>query len=367
MPKPVAGQPETDKEKEEKETESRKFDIVSEISSLKGLVEVLIARSKEERPIDFPVEEIVGVIDKLPDRIGMAECSHYTHKLSFAGRGDEDVDELIRKLDILKLAHKWTNDQLMGHALYCLSGDSLAWFEQETNTDANVFKTDDKYDYDKFSKAIKERFKKDKTKADLYLEVLAMKQKRSQSVDDFLSEMMPKLVKLKDTTEEFKVSILINAFLPVVADHIKLVQPKTLNDVELWSKRISNMSFANRSNVVLATDDSSELETVNVVKASNEKQKSKSIECFGCGGNHVVKNCPSKLRQGSQRQRQHNTNIQRGNRSQRQYNAPSQQMWQGRQAFNNPGQFNRNAQQYRPQFRPQFIASRGTLATLHAT
>jgi hypothetical protein len=69
-------------------------------------------------------------------------------------------------------------------------------------------------------------------------EVLSKKQIRGQSVN-----INPKLIKVKNLTEEMRVSVAINGFLPPIQDQLKLKDMKTMKDLELWSRRIEKMSF----------------------------------------------------------------------------------------------------------------------------
>ncbi len=91
-----------------------------------------------------------------------------------------------------------------------------------------------------------EKYKEDKTPGDLMFEVLKAKQTRGQSVDDYMEAIHPKLTKVKNLSEEMRVSLVINGFLPIIQDHLRLQNIQDMKSLQTWARRIERMSFVQK-------------------------------------------------------------------------------------------------------------------------
>ncbi len=292
------------------ETESRQFDILSELGSIKGLISSILKRSKENTESVYrSSDEIISVLHELPVQTTMASSIDVT----YSGRSDENIDEVIKKLGYMKLANKWTDDQVVGHLLCSLRNDALSFFESQ---DIDTFKEGEganrKFSLNVFATKIKAAFPTDVSSADLMLDVLNCKQSKGQTVDDFLNVILPKINLLKDVNDDLKNSILINNFLPVISDYLKLQgdKVKTQADIIMWSRKIQKMSFTKKaqSNVVLSVDETEVLSSTmsqsgaaNAATINKGQTKSSGVKCFKCRGPHFARDCQkTKYRQGNQ-------------------------------------------------------------------
>ena len=212
----------------------RKFDVASEIGHIKGILDTVVKYIKSEPDRH---EEILELIACMPTSTTMSEIKH----LRFSGRADESVDTVINKLKFAKVANNWSDDQLYAHAVLTLHDAALVWFEEQgeaefTPADGN------KPTFTRLAEKMKEKFKADQTQGDMLSEILLQKQKRGQAVDSYLGEILPKLSKL-NLGDEVKTSLLVNGFTPSIQEKLKFKDVKTMNDAQLWAKRIEKMTF----------------------------------------------------------------------------------------------------------------------------
>ena len=301
-------------------TFSRQFEVAEELGTLRGLVEVLTDRVNSLS------------VDTKPNAINMASTAK--NKLTFSGRPDEDIDELITRIEFMTLANNWNNEQLFGQILCTLRENALRWYSSKNVDD---FKSDDKNDPAKLKAALKERFKSVLTQGDIMQKAFEEKQKPGESVDVYISKMLPRLAKLDNLSEDYKVSMLINGFLPVVSDQLKLRSDLTsIEAVEKWAKKVESLNFVKKS------------ATVNVVEAgpssSSTQNQAKQIACFNCGGNHFKRDCPnrfSRLNQMGSRGRGKQSNFRGKYVAHQQFRQPNPQQFYPRGVFN-----------YRPRYQP---------------
>ena len=258
----------------------RSFHFVEKIARLEGTVETLLDRIKflEEKECNSETVHSITMAAK--------------NKLSFSGRIGEDVDDLITQLKYLKLANNWKDEQLYGQCLVTFRGDCLRWFQGQD--EETQFYENGKPSFVKLSAALKARFKKDLTEGDILYKIFDLKQKRGESVDDYMSKMFKEFAELKDVKDEVKVSLLINGFLPTIRDQLKLKSDLKLSDVELWARRVQDMSFVKSSgstvNVVEESDCGAQVNAQ--VNAPGVNTSSKG-PCFVCGGPHLKRECPN--------------------------------------------------------------------------
>ena len=334
---------------------SRSFDVIAELGAIKGYLEHLVKNTNTlETTVDESLTETLAAIQAIPPNTTMAAKNN----LSFAGRSNETVDDLITQLQYLQLANNWTNDQLMGQALVTLHGDALAWYQ---STDEAEFYAEggNKPVFNVFARKLKEHYKPDIKESDILCDILSTKQTRGQSVDDYLAVIMPKFSKLKSLTEDMKSSILVQGFLPVIRDQLVLKDLKTFQDVELWARRLEKMSFVHKTTSVLSV----EVEEQSLRKEGGEemvatayaqggfdksnqgitqrkkqtfeqnvtrtipnkqypgyRQRQRRISCFGCGGPHFLRECPWQLNYQKQGYRQNFQRPRRGNQGYRKQN-----------------------------------------------
>ena len=139
------------------------------------------------------------------------------NNLSFSGRVDEDVDELITKLKFLKIANNWSDQQLYGQTLVTFKNDAFRWYQA---ADKTQFETAAKIpSFDLLVAKLKERFQKDETEGDVLYKIFEFKQKRGQGVNEYMSEMFEHFNKIPNVKEEMKVTLLINGlFLQFVTN-----------------------------------------------------------------------------------------------------------------------------------------------------
>ena len=213
------------------------------------------------------------------------------NNLSFSGRVDEDVDELITKLKFLKIANNWSDQQLYGQTLVTFKNDAFRWYQA---ADKTQFETAAKIpSFDLLVAKLKERFQKDETEGDVLYKIFEFKQKRGQGVNEYMSEMFEHFNKIPNVKEEMKVTLLINGFIPSIRDQLKLKVDKltTISNVELWARRIEPMTLVKSSGQQYTPPSES-------VNATNKSQSYEgahnNISCYICNGPHLKRNCPQR-------------------------------------------------------------------------
>jgi len=317
----------------EQQTEARTFELITKLATLEGKVDNIIANS-----LTYKTELLRGIDNSILsiNNIDIPTMSA-KNNLKFSGRADESAEDLIKKIELLKLANGWTDSKTLGNALVTLENEAKLWYEQQDDdffspARANADDPIPDPTFAIFKTKFLEKYKEDKSPGDLMFEVLSKKQIRGQSVDDYISAINPKLTKVKNLTEEMRVSLAINGFLPMIQDQLKLKELKTMKDLELWARRIEKMSFIQKSTLSPSVDaietennlpDNYEVDAFYTNNARGRgtnrggnlqkrgrgrgfKRQSpnagvgnfrgnmrRPISCFGCGGNHRVAECPN--------------------------------------------------------------------------
>ncbi len=180
------------------------------------------------------------------------------------------MQDFLDHMSYLQLANNWSNDQLCGETIVALASPALSWFHDEV--DLATLKTDGKFTYEKLSTAHKARFTSAFSESDLLEEVVACKQSVGQSVDDFLTIIMPKMAKLQ-LSEEMKCGLLIQNFVTPLKKELMLKDLKTLNSVEHWAVKLQRMVLTHKtstSSVAVVENDFADLLWFHVSQAPNQ-------------------------------------------------------------------------------------------------
>lgn len=225
-------------------TESQEFAFSERLGSIQGLLEGLVTRSnRSEETVVTSVDQVVTSLSALSGSSMAAK-----NKLTFSGRQTESAEDFIKELKYLQLANGWSDGKMLGNALVSLQGDAKKWFQRQGEV-AFIPAGGTAMIFTEFETKFLERFKEDLNESDIISDILSMRQTRGQSVDDYLTAVFKKLAKLSDISEEVKVGLVVNGFLPGIKDNLKLKEIKTLCDLELWSRRMEKLSFVQKSSV----------------------------------------------------------------------------------------------------------------------
>lgn len=344
---------------------SRKFKLVEKLGEIEGQLELLQrnykAISTSVKPFQSELSNVVAAIDS--KTLSMATSSK--NKLTYHGRPDENIDELLDQLDFLKIANNYTESQLFGNALLTLKSDALRWYKQQIKDDPKKFTKTVKVkeveteigDFDKLAKALKERFQADVTSTDLFVQVFDEKMKRGESVDAYCTRSLDTMSKMSDISESIKAGMLINGMVPSIRDQLKLKDDLgTCEKVLKYARRIEKLSFVQKSPSFSVASNEVEVNSqssfVNVPKSGPQYRRG---PCYVCQGPHLKRECPMNFgnAQGNFRGRGRGSNL-RGNYA--------HQNMQSAATFQ--PSFNRGVFHYRPrgQFRGResFRGSRGS-------
>ncbi len=227
-----------------KPTVSQSFDISERLGSIQGLLEGLVSRTRRsESTILESVDQVSGSVHSLNITSMAAK-----NKLTFSGRQNESAADFIKEIKYLKMANGWNLEKTVGNVLVSLKSDAKKWFER-LGAEHFYAEGGTAIDFDIFETKFLERFKDDLSTSDLISDVLSMSQSRGQCVDDYLALVFKKLAKLTELTEEVKVGLVINGFLPTIRQNLVLKDIKTLSDLELWSRRLERVHMVQKSDI----------------------------------------------------------------------------------------------------------------------
>ena len=129
----------------------RSYQIIEKIGAIEGQIDVL-------------THNIQALSDNQTTVIMSAK-----NTLKFSGRVDEDVDDLIVQLKILKIANNWTDDQLYGQTLVTLKDDAFGWFQ---TCNENDFLADNKRNFKLLTTALKKDSKRMKQREMCFIRFL---------------------------------------------------------------------------------------------------------------------------------------------------------------------------------------------------
>ena len=203
----------------------------------------------------------------------------------------------------LKLANNYSNDQLFGQALVTLQGDAKWWYQSQP---ADAFTPGEgarDTQFDLLATALRDKFKLDTTPGDVISEVLALKQTKIQTVDEYISLVLKKFDLAPDLSEEMKCSLLIAGFQEEIQDALRLKDLKTVVDLQRWARRVERMSFAKKQKgIFVSTADAEEVRLVKkpVIHTPAVKRPQRQYmgnrrsvlgPCWTCGGPHMQRNC----------------------------------------------------------------------------
>ncbi len=292
-------------------SESRKFELATEIGAIKGLLEGLTVLSKKHLPAT--AEQVNAAFEAIAN-IDIPHVANMTAKntLQFSGHVDANPEELIANLKNLKVANDWTEAQLFAQAVYTLCSDAKRWYQSQPDNafDVPVGADPGVTKFGLFSRAFIEKFKSDTAPGDMISDVLDHKQKKGESVDDYISSVLKMFDLGPQLSESLKCSLLISGFRPEIQDALRLKDLNTIVLVQKWARKIERMSFATKSkSVFVSSADHDDRSDVNLVdkpiihqqpvrrpqhnRPNNPPMnKSKRGPCFYCQGPHIQKFCP---------------------------------------------------------------------------
>ena len=106
----------------QKPSKSREYNIIEEISCVKGKVEFL---DEGFNDLKSQIDQILVLQQKEPDIDSIVDKSiqsksmanNAKNKLTFSGRSDEDISKILTRLSFLKTAHSWNDSQYYGQTL----------------------------------------------------------------------------------------------------------------------------------------------------------------------------------------------------------------------------------------------------------
>lgn len=232
-------------------SESEEITLFQYLGKIQGLVESSLTKSKEFHDIILGgLHQSINTIESIDLPVMSAK-----NNLKFHGKADESAEDLIKSIELLRLANGWDEKKTLGNVLVTLQDEARLWYEQQPAGFFGPARAADAAPEDPppdptfavFKEKFLEKFKEDKSPGDIMFEVLKHKQTRGQSVDDYITAIHPKLTKVKNLTEDMRVSLVINGFLPVIQDQLRLKDTHTMKDLELWARRIEKMNFVQKS------------------------------------------------------------------------------------------------------------------------
>ena len=306
-------------------SKEREFQLVEQLAKIEGLVGGLIESNRTNtQNTEQRFVETIEIIKSVEYPIMAAK-----NNLEFHGRGNESATELIKALEKLTLANGWDEKKAVGQALATLQSEAKTWAH---NLGVAAFKTEGReFKFEVFKTKFLAKFPSDINQSDLLYDVLALKQTRGESVDEYLTKVSEYLKKMVGVSEEVQCGMVVNGFLPFIRDNLKLKEVKTMADVYIWSRRLEKMGGVPKTTAVAAVEDLVEVDTLytppvkSPMTQNNDYYQQGAIpktrnritcficnspthiswtcpekherypekRCFGCGSNlHIYSNCP---------------------------------------------------------------------------
>ena len=346
---------------------SRSFKVVEKLGEIEAHLSLLqknystISNSVQSiKPELVTVSEAVSVIE--PKTMASAK-----NKLTFHGRQDENVDDLLDQLQFLKIANNYNDTQLFGNALLTLKSDALRWYKGEIAKDPKKFVKTVKVkevetevgDYSKLEKALKERFAADVTSTDLFVQVFDQKMKRGESVDAYCSRALAIMDKMSNIDDSVKVGLLVNGMIPTIKDQLNLrTDCTTIENVLKYARRLEKMSFVQKSGSFPVLAGEMEVNASTDTQVKNAGPQYRRGPCFICQGPHLKRECRYNYANTQGQFFRNPQNRGRGQNSNFRGHYANQNMQNATYSYQSPQQsFNRGVFHHRP--RGSFRGRRG--------
>ena len=295
-----------------KKSESRKFDLAASLGRVEGLLDALQTRTREQQVLLNTLQtgsrdqhhETIHLLENVPPPSTMSA----KNTLTFSGSVDESVSDLINDLEMLKIANNWTDNQLFGQAVCTLKGDAKRWFRQQdiaTFTPTVAEAGNNVTKFNKLSDALKQKFAPDRQSGDIVFDVIDLKQKPGQSVDDYIAQVQRKFdLAPEDLSESLRVSLLISGFLPEIQDALQMRDITSVSEVQKYARRFEKLHCVQKHKSMFSVETEACMPSVNAAhmepiihkppvrgpQTSHRDVRQKS-GCWTCGGPHLQRDC----------------------------------------------------------------------------
>ena len=279
--------------KDGRSTTSRQFEVAEKLGELEGTIASLGKRLSDHLASFSPPDlsnqfEQVLVNTLQSEKLSLASTPPAVvtmttkNKITFSGQSTENVDDFVDQIGYLAIANKYTEEQKYAQTLLSLKGPALQWFKGQ-DAEKDYKGTDGKLSATLLHTALKSRFKPDNVPGDVMMTIMSSKMLPSETVDSFLTRILPYFSKLSSVDEEIQAGILINLFVPQISDVLRVKGDlNTLAEVERFARRAQDMK-------------SGYIRPMNVPNPQEVNQTTsnpKPVACFKCGGPHYIRECP---------------------------------------------------------------------------